>query len=104
MVSHASCCARENGLSLLWNPATAGADQGGAVAAGMVGGTAVATPVCGGLRRHKPFRAPFVAAGVATAGTYLRDKSRREDADLWATSDFRMPACRRAGSLWRPGR
>ena len=28
---------------------------------------AVATPVCGGLRRHKPSRAPIVAAGVATA-------------------------------------
>src|SRR5262247_4040371 len=31
-------------------------------------GTAVATPVCGGLRRHKPIRAPVVAAGVAPAG------------------------------------
>jgi hypothetical protein len=67
-------------------------------------GTAVATPVCGGLCRHKPFRAPFVAAGVATAGSYSRDKSRRADADLWDASDFCKPAYRRAGSLWRPGR
>ena len=38
---------------------------------------AVATPVCGGVRRHKPNRAPVVAAGVATASRFQRDKSRR---------------------------
>src|SRR5438128_4388628 len=30
--------------------------------------SAVATPVCGGWRRHNPIRAPVVAAGVAPAG------------------------------------
>jgi hypothetical protein len=32
-----------------------------------VSGWFLATPVCGGISRHKPFRAPVVAAGVATA-------------------------------------
>jgi hypothetical protein len=96
---HYWCCPRTNEWSLLGNPATAGSGQRRGVAAGMVGGTAVATPVCGGLCRHKPFRAPFVAAGVATAGSYSRDKSRRADADLWDASDFCKPAYRRAGSL-----
>src|SRR5262247_3519977 len=44
------------------------------------GGMAVATPVCGGLRRHKPIRAPIVAAGVAPAGYGNNNiKSTRED-------------------------
>src|SRR6476659_5278402 len=30
--------------------------------------TAVATPVCGAFGRHKPIRAPVVAAGVAPGG------------------------------------
>ncbi len=42
--------------------------------------TAVATPVCGGWRRHKPIRAPVVAAGVAPAGhTNNINESTRED-------------------------
>lgn len=49
-----------------------------------LGGLAVATPVCGGLRRHNAIRAPtcyaLVAAEVATASqaiTCLTDLSHR---------------------------
>ena len=82
----------------------AGADQRRGVAAGgrRNGGS---DP---GLRRLVPPQT-FPCSFRRSGGRYrqsmsLRDKSRGADADLSDASDFCKPACRRAGSLWRPRR
>jgi hypothetical protein len=62
---------------------------------GSVGGQAVATPVCGRLRRHKPFRAPAVASGVATAYPQKSIAVRNRRSCLPATETEREQSCHR---------